>query len=231
MNIHSVYGLFARYFRPRRAQRLRAILPEIDRSSLKILDAGGSAKWWTETFPGQHDVTVVNIDSRDASQSVAGGIGFVTADGRHLPFIDQAFDLVFSNSVVEHVGGKVEQERFISELKRCGKKVYVQTPNRSFPVEPHLIAPVLHWLPIEFQRHLIRWCSVWGWVVRPTSSEVDSFLRDTHLLSRRDIDALIPGARHFDERFLGLVKSHVVVWTAAENPLPEPPVHASSPTR
>jgi hypothetical protein len=71
----------------------------------------------------------------------------VVADGRDLPFADGEFDVGFSNAVVEHVGGREDQERFVHELCRVARRVFVTTPNRLFPVDPHTLLPVVHWLP------------------------------------------------------------------------------------
>ena len=71
----------------------------------------------------------------------------VMADGRDLPFADGEFDVAFSNAVVEHVGGRVDQERFVHELCRVAKRIFVTTPNRLFPVDPHTLLPFVHWLP------------------------------------------------------------------------------------
>jgi hypothetical protein len=71
----------------------------------------------------------------------------VTASGTNLPFADDSFDIAFSNAVLEHVGGRTEQRRFVHELCRVAPKVFVSTPNRRFPVEVHTLVPFLHWLP------------------------------------------------------------------------------------
>jgi hypothetical protein len=72
----------------------------------------------------------------------------VRADGRELPFVDGQFDLGFSNAVVEHVaGGRAGQRRFVSELCRVAERVFVTTPNRLFPIDPHSLLPFVHWLP------------------------------------------------------------------------------------
>ncbi len=66
----------------------------------------------------------------------------VRADGRELPFADGAFDLGFSNAVVEHVaGGREGQRRFVHELCRVAQRVFVTTPNRWFPLEVHTLLP------------------------------------------------------------------------------------------
>jgi SAM-dependent methyltransferase len=71
----------------------------------------------------------------------------VTASGTELPFEDGAFDVAFSNAVIEHVGGRAEQRRFVAELCRVAPRVFLSTPNRWFPVETHTLLPFLHWLP------------------------------------------------------------------------------------
>jgi SAM-dependent methyltransferase len=71
----------------------------------------------------------------------------VTASGTDLPFEDDAFDIAFSNAVLEHVGGRDEQRKFVAELCRVAPRVFVSTPNRWFPVETHTLVPFAHWLP------------------------------------------------------------------------------------
>ena len=72
----------------------------------------------------------------------------VRADGRNLPFADGEFDLCFSNAVIEHVaGGREGQRQFVDELCRVAGRVFVTTPNRWFPIDPHTLLPFVHWLP------------------------------------------------------------------------------------
>ena len=75
------------------------------------------------------------------------GIEHVVADGRSLPFEDDSFDIAFSNAVIEHVGGREDQRRFVHELCRVARRVFMTTPNRWFPVETHTLIPFVHWLP------------------------------------------------------------------------------------
>jgi len=136
----------------------------------------------------------------------------VIADGCNLPFRDDAFDLAFSNSVVEHVADPVA---FAREIIRVGRRYYVQTPSRWFPVEPHLLTPLIHYLPMWWRSKLLRHFTVWGLVSKPDQQEVDDFLSTTHLLSAGDMRTLFPHAQLVRERFLGLTKS-VTAWGPAE---------------
>jgi hypothetical protein len=76
-------------------------------------------------------------------------IAAVTADGRDLPFGDGAFDLGYSNAVIEHLPSYDDQRRFVHELCRVARRAFVTTPNRWFPLEVHTLLPLVHWLPAE----------------------------------------------------------------------------------
>lgn len=216
MNIHSVYRVFQVRFRPGRIRRLRERFPLIDDPKSTILDVGGTVSWWADVKPKTKLITIVNVDNQTEQEALAAGAHFVRADGRDLPFGNLEFDLAHSNSVIEHVGELEDQRRFAAELVRCGKAVYVQTPNKWFPVEPHLIALFIHWFPFKIQRHLVRWFSVWGWVNKPDQKRVDSFLADTRLLSRRELVAMFPDCDLWEEKVLGLTKSFVFTRGAAQ---------------
>ena len=79
------------------------------------------------------------------------------ADGLRLPFRDQAFDVVHSSAVIEHVGSLARQCAFVAECCRVARRaVFITTPNRWFPVEFHTVLPLVHWLPKEIFRALMR---------------------------------------------------------------------------
>src|SRR5436305_9486326 len=105
---------------------------------------------------------------REHNEPAAAG-SWVAGDGRALPFRDGAFDVVFSNSVIEHVGDAASQRRFAREVARVGRAYWVQTPNRWFPVEQHLLTPLVHWLPKQWQRRLVPRFTVWSAFVRPSA--------------------------------------------------------------
>jgi Methyltransferase domain len=96
---------------------------------------------WPEQITAVSDVPLPNFAEQFPLVST------VTASGTALPFEDDAFDVAFSNAVVEHVGGREQQRRFVAELCRVAPRVFLSTPNRWFPVETHTLLPVLHWLP------------------------------------------------------------------------------------
>lgn len=152
-----------------------------------------------------------NLSANVAGVCEEPGFDFRAGDGCALPFADGEFDVVFSNSVIEHVGSWERQQAFAREARRVGRRLWVQTPAREFFIEPHLLAPFVHWLPRRTQRGLIRWATGWGWLTRPTPAQVDEFLAEVRLLTRREMTELFPDCEILTERFLGLPKSYIAV--------------------
>lgn len=84
------------------------------------------------------------------------GATLLRGDGKRLPFVDDSFDVVFSNAVVEHIGGPREARRFLDESRRVARLLVIHTtPNRWFPIETHTRLPLLHWLPRRFHPRLL----------------------------------------------------------------------------
>jgi SAM-dependent methyltransferase len=110
--------------------------------------AGSSDNFFEALYPWPERVTAVGHTELDRFAAAFPAVTVVRADGRELPFSDHEFELGFSNAVVEHVaGGREGQRRFVAELCRVAERVFVTTPNRLFPVDPHSLLPFVHWLP------------------------------------------------------------------------------------
>ncbi len=177
-------------------------------SETRILDVGGTPETWRiEGIKPR----VVLLNMPRARDEVAGAIAWVAGDGCALPFGDQCFDLVFSNSVIEHVGDEASQRAFAREVERVGRGYWVQTPNLRFPVEQHLLTPLIHWLPRPWQRRIVPRFSIWRLVARVTPEQRDFYLKhyleDVRLLTAGGLEALFPGADLIRERVCGLTKS------------------------
>jgi hypothetical protein len=141
-----------------RERKLRLFLdlfhpgPETTVLDLGVTDAafgaGSSDNFFEAHYPWPQRITAVGHTGLDRFAAAFPRVRVVHADGRELPFADGEFDLGFSNAVVEHVaGGREGQRRFVSELCRVAGRVFVTTPNRLFPLDPHTLLPLVHWLP------------------------------------------------------------------------------------
>jgi hypothetical protein len=214
LNVHALYDLAFRRFRP---ARLRLLYRTAGLTAeTRVLDVGGSADLWrrarSEGLPLPR-LTVVNLGV--APDPSLPGVRWVCGDACRLPFGDLAFDVAVSNSVIEHVGGWESQVQFAAEIRRVARRYFVQTPDPRFPVEPHLLTPFVHWLPRRWQPRLARRCTVWGWVARPGRDECERFLRRLRLLSPVEMRRLFPESRLLAERVFGWPKSMIAAGPAA----------------
>ena len=126
------------------------------------------------------------------------GARFVQADAAALPFGDGEFDIAYSSSVVEHLP-PAKRAAYAREVTRVGTRWLVQTPNRAFPIEPHALLPVVHWLPRRLGRAL--------WRLGVSGDPYD----DVRLLGIGELRRLFPDALIVHERVGPLTKSFVAV--------------------
>ena len=172
----------------------------------RILDVGGTALNWS-LIPARPQVTLLNLPT-DGEADVIG-------DGRYLPFRDASFDIVFSNSVIEHISTEQDQRRFAGEVRRTGRAYWVQTPDRRFPIEPHLLTPFVHWLPKRMRVAITRRFTFWSLIERPSPDRWAFYIRhcseEVRLLDATQLQAMFPEAKIIRERFLGLSKSLIAV--------------------
>ena len=208
MDVHFIYQKFLRYFRAKRKRLFyRLINPS---PGWRILDVGGY-HWFWHRMACRNPITCLNSNIPKLEGILPARFNYVQADGRSLPYGKDVFEIVFSNSVIEHLGNFEDQQRFAAEIRRVGKSYWVQTPNRWFPVEPHLIGLFIHYLPQRIQRRLIRWSTIWGIVTRPTQRKIDDFIFEVRLLTEVEMKALFPDAMILCESFFGLKKSLIAV--------------------
>ena len=129
-----------------------------------VIDTGWRASNFLENgYPWPERITAVGLEEMPTFQSLFPSVRFVVADGRRLPFEDRSFDVGFSNAVIEHVGNRNEQRRFVSEMLRTCGRVFISTPDARFPIDPHTLLPFIHWLPVRFRYPLLRWTGNAEW--------------------------------------------------------------------
>ncbi len=179
---------------------------------LKILDLGGRQRFWEVMgFSDSSDVhiTVANLEPVDARSE---NFRSLQADATNLHMIgDQEFDIAFSNSVIEHVGGLEQQRKMANEMQRIAKSYFLQTPNYWFPLEAHVLVPGFQWMPPAMQMQVVRNFKTGRDRRRYTDiDEARERVESIKLLNRRQLLELFPGANLYEEKFMGLVKSLVV---------------------
>jgi len=208
MSIHDVYFRLMRGFRRRRMARFLREFGPVDGTA--ILDVGGAAYNW-QLAGVEAPITLLNLRAPDDPLTLPPHFSSVAGSGTDLPYADRSFGIVFSNSVIEHVGDAAAQARFAAELRRVGDGLWVQTPARGFPLEPHLLGIGIHYLPRSWQLRLVRYFTGWGWLARPRPERIEAFLDGIRLLSGAELRQLFPDCEIRRERFLGLTKAYVAV--------------------
>jgi hypothetical protein len=112
-------------------------------------DTYGTANFFEALYPWPERIVAVSTQHLTVFQQAFPKVTAVRADGRALPFLDDEFDIGFSNAVVEHLPDLDSQRAFVGELCRVSHRVFVTTPNRQFPIDTHTLVPLAHWLPDE----------------------------------------------------------------------------------
>ncbi len=208
----QIYQLVFKYWRARRFRLFVDLLkPKLDES---LIDIGGEICSWTS-----HDPVVGKIDSIntkkiqfDPATFPLHNISIHVGDGCELPFAENSYDISYSNSVIEHVGDWARQKLCAAESRRVGKRLWCQTPARECPIEPHYMAPFIHWLPRSLQRKLMRRFTPWGWLSKPTQKQIDYMVDTTRLISHREMKELFPDCKIIVERILLVFpKSYIAV--------------------
>jgi hypothetical protein len=206
INVHAPDSFSSRA-RQKRWEYFRELAGSVERP-VKILDVGGTDTVWERIgLAGQSDVHITLLNIYDVSTKYTN-ITSVMGTACSMPqFADKEFDIVFSNSVIEHVGGDREIRQMADEIVRVGKKYYIQTPNRYFPIEPHFFFPWFQFLPVSVRATLVQNFQL-GWRPKcPDRAQAEAEARSIHLLSKREMKALFPGAHLIEERVFGLTKS------------------------
>ena len=207
-NFHDPTSLASR-MRRKRFALFRGLMERLPHGS-SVLDVGGTPQFWEGealVTSGAIHVTLVNLESYSTDNP---GIEQVACDARDMRmFADGAFDAVFSNSVIEHVGTFADQRSMAKEVQRVAPRYFVQTPNRYFPLEPHFLLPLFQFYPRRLQAELLHRRDL-GWMRR--QCDYDDALREVsqiRLLGSREMRLLFPGSTLYRERFGGITKSLV----------------------
>jgi Methyltransferase domain len=202
----------ANQFRHRRFQLARRLLDSVPRP-WRILDIGGTDNFWNQMgSPDQagDELILLNLEPMPVSKGTRRS---VVGNAAHLDqYRDEEFDIVFSNSVIEHLGSLEEQRRMAAEVRRVGRRYFVQTPHRYFPIEPHFLFPGFQFLPLALRVWLVRHVALGWYPVSPDREAARRAVEEIRLVSRREMEEFFPGATIYEEKLLGMTKSFVAYY-------------------
>jgi len=202
---HTLEAAKRPFSRVTRERRMKRFLSEMGlKGGERIIDLGGLAKFWNDVSVPL-DITILNLPEAIPPQPTPSHhrITLVAGDACETGFADNSFDIAFSNSVIEHVGGPENQRRMAREIQRLAPTYWVQTPSIWFPMEAHTNMPFWWFYPPALKRRLIA-----GWEQKlPAWCEM---IKGTTVISKSDLAGMFPGATVWTERFAGFPKSTVV---------------------
>lgn len=211
--------LYKQIFRVWRPARIRRFVSTCKpQPNDLLLDIGGYPYFWEEAPFVVTRIDTLNLNVRGIAQKNKRGVEIqhIHGDACKLPFPDQSYDMVFSNSVIEHVGSWENQQLFALEAKRVGKKLWIQTPAYIFPLEPHCLAPFIHWLPWNIRKYILRFtpCGL----ASKDYSEFYAMMKDTRILTKKELRSLFPQCEIHTEFFLWVLpKAYVAVISKTEH--------------
>jgi len=189
-----------------------------EKGSVRILDIGGTVQYWRildESFLEKNKVriTLLNLPGSQVFEA-EGRFTYMTGNATEDIWseLDPGdFDLIHSNSVIEHVGDWAQMKRYAENIKAFPGGYFVQTPNFWFPVEPHCMTLFFHWLPKPTRVWLVKHFSLGHWKKASDTSEAVEIVESARLLSKSMFSCLFDDANVRQEKILFLTKSFIAI--------------------
>lgn len=174
---------------------------------IHILDVGGTDYFWKNSqvpnIPGLK-ITLLNLHlEKTTHPHICSVVGDATSMKE---FEDKKFDLVFSNSVIEHLYTYENQVKMADEIQRVGKKYFIQTPNKYFPIEAHYAIPFAQFMPKSLLLFLLTKTGL-SRMSRWKKEDAQQYLDEIRLLDEKEMRSLFPGSKILKEKTLGMIKS------------------------
>jgi len=207
LNINKIYNIIFKIGKWRE-KRFQLFIDNLEPEKSDILlDVGGYPHNWSHNSELFKKIVCLNFSSK--SNINLPNVESIVGDGRNLNFNDKEFDIIFSNSVIEHVGSFEDQKQFAKELLRVGKKIWLQTPAKIFFLEPHFLFPFFHWFPLRVRMYLV-YLTPWYWITKPSNDKIENMINTTRLLTKKELIELFPDCKILKEKFLFFSKSYIV---------------------
>jgi hypothetical protein len=178
-----------------------------ENQEIQVLDVGGASYFWKDkdlVKSGRLQITLLNLQPE---HDLPYGIKSVVGDATDLSqFEDKHFDLVFSNSVIEHLYTWENQQKMAQECKRVCKKYYIQTPNKHFFIEAHYVIPFVQYIPKKLTYSILTKTKL-SRMRKWEPKDATQYLNEIRLINNKEMEKLFPGAKIYKEKMLGMTKS------------------------
>jgi len=211
---HHKKNSFVNQFRQKRFELLKNRIEKlIQKDHFKILDIGGDIQYW-KNIGWQHPackIHLLNLYESKVPENETHQFSSSVGNGLSLEYKKGEVDLIFSNSVIEHVGSYANQQIFAGEVRRVSDKYIVQTPSIWFPLEPHSLIPLFQFLPHPIRALLIMTFNINYFPKAKTYKAAIKVSHSTLMFTHKRFKQLFPEAEIQVERFLGIPKSYTAI--------------------
>jgi hypothetical protein len=212
---HEKNDSFVNKLRRKRFQLLQNSIEKLLQrdTKFKIIDLGGDVNYWVQLNWQQPTIetTLLNLYDNKIDDTLKSNFISIKGNALEAPFVDKSFDLVFSNSVIEHVGSYENQIKFADEVRRLSDRYIVQTPSLWFPLEPHSLIPLFQFIPHSIRAILIMLFNINYFPKAKTYSEALVTSRTTLMFTKKRFKELFPEADIQVEKLFGIPKSYTAV--------------------
>lgn len=182
-----------------------------------MLDIGGTIDYWemnAEYVPHGliRNIDIVNLPPvRETTKRIDGlTLCAYAGDAMDRSTLRQkAYDVVYSNSVIEHVGNLRSQQHMAAIVQDIGRYYWIQTPARSFPIEPHSCFPFFQYLPFSVKTFLHQRFTIGFMGKEKDWLKARINCEGTRLLTEREFRTIFEGCKIVKERVFGICKSYM----------------------
>ena len=201
-------------FRKKRSHFIKKIISEIFKlkGSVNIVDLGGTENFWNiidTEFLIEYKVKITLINLINYKIKNKKIFSQINQDFFKYDFVNNSFDLSFSNSVIEHLGDAKKIISFCNLHKNLSKYYYLQTPNKYFFIEPHFMFPFFNFMPKAFQLFILKNFNVGNFTKKNIGYALKE-LNQIRLLSKKDLEKYFPKENIVSEKIFFLNKSYIV---------------------
>ncbi|MFZ1323246.1 MAG: class I SAM-dependent methyltransferase [Ignavibacteria bacterium] len=179
---------------------------------VKILDLGGSEYFWRNlNLINLDDIQILLVNTEFQNVENFSNINFINKDVKDLSeYSDKEFDVVHSNSLIEHLNTFDEQKKLAAEIQRIGKHYFLQTPNYYFPLEPHFLYPFFQFFSHKKKTELIQKKDM-GWYKKQENLDDAEALADSiRLMKKSELKNIFKNSKIHSEKYFLFTKSFIV---------------------
>ena len=197
-----------------RSRRMRFFTERMEKVArpVEILDVGGREDFWVSLDLANMEGVTFTLMNLEIFEPRLPNMKYITGNACKMPqYADKSWEVVFSNSVIEHVGTFEDQCAMAREIMRVSKRYFIQTPNRYFPIEPHALFPLFQFLPISLRIWLVTNKRIGPLGPTHDRAKAEAWVREMRLMTAAELRKAFPGATILHEKYKGLTKSFMVV--------------------